>query len=315
MSAYALPGVIFPPTSGFGFVGNETPSSGSVTDSKDKRSDTLSPTFHIKPVPFSTAIASDIALDFQLKPSEIRVSEKVDTASDFASQSKEINISVKEAKIDPKLLMDSLISSQKVRKRESNSSQIKNPRRATDPCDYKDDPHEKAIEFELSISFNGRTYTARRTLPRIIQLRNDLVSEMKNRGRKLQMRQMRWLKKRNHHRRKYIDHDELTVQTVVDEVESDDEDSVTIPELPQYFNEEGESSGRFAARGFSKLQLMMRSYRPVIEGWLLRVTDIVSPTESPSLSTFLWEPLSKLWLEPIEEGVFEEGSDSSQEER
>ena len=42
-------------------------------------------------------------------------------------------------------------------------------------------PHDEAIEFELSISFNGRKYTATRTMQCIVQLRNDLIREMNSR--------------------------------------------------------------------------------------------------------------------------------------
>lgn len=314
MSAYAMPGAIFPPTSGFTFMSNETISPNSTTDcqEKDVSNNALSNNFHIEPISFSAIIASDITSS----PNPLQTLENTKTESNnqLPGHSKELDISVKEAKIDPMRLMESLTSPQKNRKRETTSYQIENDSLCgANPQDDDDDPHKNAIEFELKISLNGRTYTAKRTLPRIIQLRTDLISEMKNRSRKLQ--QMRWLQRRNHNRKYSVDDDDMTVQTVDAELDDDDDDDsiISIPELPQYFNEEeeGSSGGSFAARGFSKLQILMRSYRPVIERWLLRVTDIVSPTESRSLSTFLWEPLSEIWLEPIEEDLSEEGSDTS----
>mmetsp|Transcript_24567 Transcript_24567/g.37112 ORF Transcript_24567/g.37112 Transcript_24567/m.37112 type:complete len:309 (+) Transcript_24567:1-927(+) len=308
-----MPGVIFPPTSGFTVMDNKTVSPKGIADSQAESSDALFSTFQIKPVSFSTIIASDLTC--LSNPPQKTMNEKTESDNNKSTgHSKELDISVKEAKIDPMRLMESLTSPTKSRKQKINSCQIENNLgvKGSHGDDNDDDPHKNAIEFELNISLNGRTYTARRTLPRIIQLRNDLISEMKNSSRNLHnMRQMRWLGRRHHHR-KSADDDEMTVQTVVEHVEFDDEDSITIPELPQYFNEEGDSSGSFAARGFSKLQILMRSYRPVIEGWLRRVADIVSPTESPSLSTFLWEPLSEIW--PIEED-FEEGSDTTQTEQ
>merc|ERR1712194_857617 len=44
-----------------------------------------------------------------------------------------------------------------------------------------DSPQNQAIEFELSITFNGRKYTAKRTMQCIMQLRDDLIREMKHR--------------------------------------------------------------------------------------------------------------------------------------
>jgi hypothetical protein len=52
----------------------------------------------------------------------------------------------------------------------------------------EDDPHKEAIQFELSTIFNGRTYSATRTLPTIVQLRNDLIAEINNRRNALRAR-------------------------------------------------------------------------------------------------------------------------------
>merc|ERR1712176_767603 len=45
----------------------------------------------------------------------------------------------------------------------------------------KKSQQNEAIEFELSITFNGRKYTAKRTMQCIMQLRNDLIREMNRR--------------------------------------------------------------------------------------------------------------------------------------
>ena len=44
---------------------------------------------------------------------------------------------------------------------------------------------------------------------------------------------------------------------------------------------------------FSFLQGILQSYIPTVERWLKEVTKRVSPTSSPSLRSFLWEPVTK----------------------
>lgn len=150
-----------------------------------------------------------------------------------------VGIAVKEAKIDSALLIESLfakssnISPNSVSKRKRRSSRTGGEA----PANSKPSCHE-ALKFELSISFNGRSYTALRSIPSFEELRRDLLEEV-------------------------------------------DED---IPELRFEESVQGYS--------FSFLQGILQSYVPVVERWLREVTKRVSPTASPSLRSFLWEPFS-----------------------
>jgi len=205
---------------------------------------------------------------------------------------KEVGISVKEAKIDPVRLVKSLAS--KSRSQDSSSNPPPEIRLEQTNCASGDDPHTEAIQFELSISFNGRTYTATRTLPRIIQLRNDLISEINARRKALRGKRIGLFKKRSIKSLglvdidggSAIDDDEMTVESV--DVEEED---VSIPEIPDYYSGE-ERAGSFAGKGFTLLHALLRSYCPAMEGWLRKVTDLMPPMDSPSLSKFLWEPVS-----------------------
>jgi hypothetical protein len=126
-----------------------------------------------------------------------------------------------------------------------------------------DSSHDEAIEFELSISFNGRKYTAMRTMQCIVQLRDDLISEMNNKKRWLQMR---------------------SSENSFNTADDDDDKYVQIPEIPPI------SGPGFMGRGFTMLHAMVTSYVPAMEGWLDSVMAIV-PQDSECLMNFLWEPL------------------------
>lgn len=155
----------------------------------------------------------------------------------------EVHVVVKEAKIDPARLVQSLTApKQQPSQRRSNG--CRRPRAPEAPC-YS--PQEESMEFELSVSFNGRTYTAVRTLPSILRLRDDLELETKDR----------------------------CFQS-------------SIPQVPRIQDEpSSEVTGR---GGFSFLHALLRSYVPIVEDWLRKVTAVVSPSDSPSLTRFLWEP-------------------------
>jgi hypothetical protein len=90
-----------------------------------------------------------------------------------------VGIAITEAKVDSALLIQSLVgglpkeSSQKSahfksRRRRPASSSAVSPALSS----------EDALKFELSISFNGRKYTAMRSLPSFEQLRQDLLEEV-----------------------------------------------------------------------------------------------------------------------------------------
>ena len=150
-----------------------------------------------------------------------------------------IGIAVKEAKVDSALLIQSLVG--KTTKQSPTSSMHRKQRRTrsgSDPTACLKRSCQEALKFELSISFNGRKYTALRSLPSLEELRRDLLEEI-------------------------------------------NED---IPELPFEESVHGHS--------FSFLQGIVQSYVPIVERWLREVTRRVSPSASPSLRSFLWEPHS-----------------------
>ena len=226
----------------------------------------------------------------------------------------ERGIAVKEAKFDPVRLVQAVTGGcnsrpQHQRKttlrrrsssenmRDSQSSILQSsPGSPKSSCDKnKHDtgsPHEEAIQFELSISFNGRTYTATRTLQCIIQLRNDLIREMRYR--------QQWLKMRRHQ----ADLHDVTAPPPMMTMEPLREivneeggacysiEDIDIPEIPPMNAGEGTSSGGgFVGRGFTMLHTVLASYRPLMERWLRNVIAVV-PQDSECLTNFLWEPVS-----------------------
>ncbi|KAI2513820.1 hypothetical protein MHU86_603 [Fragilaria crotonensis] len=303
MSAYAMPGA-FPPISGF----TSTYNSGFESSSEFSEQQSLkhpqhyeshTPRLQFKPVSFSSICSSPIAPDSPLSPASKNPVTEEKKAVDMTSQ-KEVGILVKEAKIDMARLIKSLTTSAKNRKRDVIPPpppvilQDENSNKVTAADEHEDDPHKEAIQFELSISFNGRTYSATRTLPNIVQLRNDLIAEINSRRQALRQRRLRWIPQRNTTHKAAEggvewDNDDETVKTI----DEDDTYDVTIPELPDYYSSEDRNTGgSFAGRGFTLLQALLRSYCPAMEGWLRKVTDLVPPMDSPSLSHFLWEPVS-----------------------
>jgi len=225
----------------------------------------------------------------------------------------EVEIVVKEAKIDPARLVQSLASSAPTTKLADGcrSRRRSRPRPAAAVSggsnavgdDHEDDddaaakitPQEESTEFELSIAYNGRTYTAFRSLTSILRLRRDLVSEVERArgGGKGGIR---------------------CATTVPGEKSAGDtanRPAVSIPEVPRMMmDDDGMSNGTFAAsasserggrgnsvgvvgRGFAFMQAVIRSYTPALEGWLRHVTTLVPPKDSPSLTRFLWEPLGR----------------------
>jgi hypothetical protein len=246
MSAYALPG-LFPP------IEFEKPKVGICSSSS------------------SGSFSVSTALHERLFPENVSgVAFKEE--SEHADNTK-LGIAVKEAKLDPVRLVQSITAPSrpktsqqlKIRRRNSPDS-LPSPTRCEKERS-KGNPHEDAIEFELSISFNGRKYTAMRSMQCIVQLRYDLIREMNVRK--------QWLHTRRQHSQ---------------DTKDEDRDTIQIPEIPCMTDEEG--SGGFVGRGFTMLHAVLSSYCPAMERWLRSVTTIV-PQDSESLTNFLWEPLSK----------------------
>jgi hypothetical protein len=213
-----------------------------------------------------------------------------------------VGIAVKEAKIDAARLIHALTTKSTTTTRQqqqagasttpvsSDHSQANSntrSRRRNHPQHTSVTPQEDAMQFELSISFNGRKYTAMRTLPSILQLRRDLMEEVENRQR---IFQSAGFEPPRHPARLYSDYD--------DDDKSCQEQNVCIPELPRLAEDCPWTAQ--ASRGFSMLQGVLSSYAPTLERWLRNVTELVPPNDSPSWANFLWEPVP----EPMDAGSY-----------
>ena len=131
--------------------------------------------------------------------------------------------------------------------------------------------HDDAIQFTLSISFNGRKYTATRALPSFVKLRNDLMQEIA-RSKKSKVRF----------------HDQTTPSQHNQDVfyeSREHEEEVVIPELPT------DGNIGMTGCGFRGLQETVKNYCPPMESWIRNVAALVP--SSPTLANFLWEPLHK----------------------
>jgi len=179
-----------------------------------------------------------------LKMSAYALPDLFHTPSNFSftdekrDDSESVGIAVKEAKVDSALLIQSLMGQTKQSPTSGSQTKRRRPRTGCDAAPSQPSCQE-ALGFELSISFNGRKYTALRSLPSFEELRKDLLEE----------------------------------------VDAD------IPELCFDESVQGHS--------FSFLQGILQSYIPAVERWLREVTQRVSPTVSPSLRSFLWEPVTR----------------------
>lgn len=159
-----------------------------------------------------------------------------------------------------------------------------------------------SIEFELSISFQGRKYNATRTFPTFVKLRNDLLRELKVReGGEGEM------KHGLHYRRNKRnagggksptnvpeDKDGCMGKAIPAHLEGGDNESVSVPELPRVSPESlghtGFALSGVARSGFALLQATAQHYCPEMESWMRQVIDAFPCSQS--LSSFLWEPLS-----------------------
>lgn len=306
MSAYALPG-LFPPLKS----SSQQNSEGNSTEGTPQQNPlhvTLGESALASPsaflAPGSIAIPSNLLSS--AFPSFVNFGSSNTSRSSSSSsihdmsRTDEPGIAIKEAKIDPVRLLQSAKGLSRTQQQQRKGFRRRGSRERlgevsqASPSGPKDkaslqnesqsngqSPHDEAIEFELSISFNGRKYTATRTLQRIFQLRDDLIHEMETRRRWLQFHKAG-----------------TSASTSIPAEESqhpglDQEMCITIPEIPPMTGEDS-SSGPFVGfvgRGFTLLHAMATSYVPVMEGWLRNVMAIV-PQDSECLTDFLWEPLS-----------------------
>jgi len=160
--------------------------------------------------------------------------------------------------------------------------------------DNGDDP--SAIEFELSITFQGRKYNATRAFPTFVKLREDLQKEMnsnndrQNRSR----RNCSSVSRSKSPSLKSEGSDNCTDTAAAHNVEKDDEGSVSVPELPRVSPESlghgGYALSGVARSGFALLQATAQHYCPEMENWLASVVQAFPCSQV--LSSFLWEPLS-----------------------
>lgn len=232
------------------------------------------------------------------------------TSSSGDTRSEEPGIAVREAKIDPIRLIQSVTgtssrSQPQARKilrrrgsRERLSSDLSSSpqgspvsRKQTAPISFGEEDiseQQQSIAFELSISFNGRKYTATRTLQCIMQLRDDLILEMNGRR--------NWLRAASGAfssvEKKPVDRN-TNSGTPVEEI------NIQIPEIPPMSGDDSNGGSGFVGRGFTMLHAMATQYVPVMEGWLRNVMAVV-PQDSECLTNFLWEPLSNADVFPLE---------------
>mmetsp|Transcript_10603 Transcript_10603/g.25526 ORF Transcript_10603/g.25526 Transcript_10603/m.25526 type:complete len:379 (-) Transcript_10603:47-1183(-) len=331
MSAYALPG-FFPP------IDTMSPSCFSGTTYVDNSSSTNGE---------SASSESNIPLHLQDQERNYDNKCKIgnrrnDIESDEVTSTTSSNIgcilnsaaiAVKEAKIDPVRWIQYVTGSnpqryahkigKTLRRRVSNSG-IGNPSgtRTTrqsngilvetnkSSCnDNEKSQQNEAIEFELSITFNGRKYTAKRTMHCIMQLRDDLIREMR--------RRRQWLIEKEDsstspclkltHMDSFGGHLSFTRpfnhknRTSGERFKVEEEgkhiETIQIPEIPPFTtdNDRRHLNGDtgFVGKGFSMLHAMVKSYVPVMEGWLKNVMEIV-PQDSECLTNFLWEPATEM---------------------
>lgn len=161
------------------------------------------------------------------------------------------------------------------------------------------DPYERAMELELEVSFVKRTYTARRSLQQILQLRHDLLEEL--------ALQEHWHRRRSQKAAAaasmYGDAAESSnssncCSTSLGDSSCSrgsnsctDEDEgfleLLIPDLPRMSDD---TLGMFGG-GFLQMNAMRQALRVALEVWFHQ-TILIVRDDSPTLANFLWEALS-----------------------
>ena len=164
-------------------------------------------------------------------------------------------------------------------------------------------PQEDAIEFNLSIAFNGRKYTATRALQSFVKLRKDLLVEYS----KTRSNKKRHIGGQFHHGRSRptfskehsLDTTPGLTEVYHQEEEEEAEEELIIPELPIGSSNKGQGLEHGAmnmmgmvGNGFRGLQEAVFAYAPPMESWIRTVAALV-PT-SQALANFLWEPIDQM---------------------
>lgn len=199
-------------------------------------------------------------------------------------------------------------------------------------------PQEDAIEFNLSITFNGRKYRATRALQSFVKLRKDLLLEYsKTRSNKKRYSGGQYhVGPRSNFGNEHL-LDTKPGLTEIQKEEEEEEEELVIPELPI-----GSSSNKgqglehgamnmmgMVGNGFRGLQEAVFAYASPMERWI-RTVAALAPT-SQALANFLWEPIDQMdekvnsmnlqrvqTLNSIHEGCddgHESGSTSSEEDQ
>jgi len=175
---------------------------------------------------------------------------------------------------------------------DTNHSSTDDSKSCGSSSDNGDDP--SAIEFELSITFQGRKYNATRAFPTFVKLREDLQKEMNsNNDRQHRSRRNCSSVMGSRSKSPQLDND-CTDMSVAHNIEKEDEGSVSVPELPRVSPESlghgGYALSGVARSGFALLQATAQHYCPEMENWLASVVQAFPCSQV--LSSFLWEPLS-----------------------
>jgi len=104
---------------------------------------------------------------------ETKEEEKVHCAQGDAAPNKRVSISVKEAKVDSALLVQSLANGEK-----GGGNSPSSRRRLRMRSDEISKAEEEALLFELSVSLADRKYTTTKSWPSILKLRKDLLRNL-----------------------------------------------------------------------------------------------------------------------------------------
>ena len=319
MSAYAFPGFLLPPIPTSIGIHDGVASS---TNAFSSNSPPGGPLHHQNETSFTGLLRASV--DLLSVPSFTTTGETRavgDVASSKTScsddtRSEEPGIAVKEAKIDPVRFIQRItgtgtrghVQPRKTLRRRGSRERLGGVEpisqqsfpfgskqtyalgdedRQQPPTVGKGSPHDDAIAFELSISFNGRKYTATRTLQCIVELRDDLIQEMKSRR--------QWLSIRPAISNTFTTSPSPSIEeagvSTASTCTSTEDVAIEIPEIPPLVGEESMGGSGFVGRGFTMLHAMATSYVPVMERWLRSVMAIV-PQDSVCLTNFLWEPIA-----------------------
>jgi len=131
------------------------------------------PSFSLPSTPTARVVSPsvpDISTPFTIM--ETRPTQKSDKKS---MHNNDIDIAVKSANVNCKRY----IAATSENRRSSSSVSTSSAKSTNDSSSW-----EEAVDFEISITFNGYTYTRSRSFPRIVRLRNEIAKEISSRKKK-----------------------------------------------------------------------------------------------------------------------------------